>query len=147
VNLEHAAALIPCLVVLVLPGWSLWRMVKGLRAGDWRRPAWFGHATWASFFLMVLAWLWGLAAGPALQSLEEKCSIRHHQPYDDAYYQAHRDDYHRLFPLSSKCNADYDLVPAWVNPTIAVFLLLLAVSIAGLVWTSAHRSTVKGNSP
>ena len=52
---------------------------------DWRRPAWFGHATWESLFLMVLAWLWGLAVGAALQSLEEKCSIRHHQPYDDAY--------------------------------------------------------------
>ncbi|WP_250009990.1 hypothetical protein [Actinoplanes sp. M2I2] len=56
-NLEHAAALTPCLVVLVLPDWSLWRMVKGLRAGDRRRPAWFGHATRKSFFLMVLAWL------------------------------------------------------------------------------------------
>ena len=41
--------------------------------------------------------------------------------------------------LSNKCNADYDLVPAWVNPTVAVFFLLFVVSAAGLVWTTAHR--------
>lgn len=68
---------------------------------------------------MGLVWWWGLASGPSLQSLEEKCTVRHHQPYDDAFYLAHQDDY----------------------------FLLFVVSVAGLVWTSARRSTVYRNPP
>ena len=74
-----------------------------------------------------------------LITLEESCTRLSHQPYDNTYVEAHRADYFRLFPLSSKCNADYDLVPAWVNPTVAVLFLLFVASVAGLVWTTAIR--------
>lgn len=106
-------------------------MVRALRAGDWRRPGWFGHAAWASFFLLVLVWLRGAMSGGL--DMEETCRITHHQPYDDAYYDAHRRDYFRLFPLSNHCNADYDMVPSWVNPAVAVLSLLVLASLTGLV--------------
>jgi hypothetical protein len=47
--------------------------------------------------------------------------------------------------LSTRCNAHYDLVPGWVNPTVVVFFILFVVSAAGLLWTAALRSKPKGN--
>ncbi len=127
---ERIAGWLPLLALLALPGWSVGKMVVGLRRGSWQTPAWFGHAAWASFLLMVLAWLTGFFAG-GLQ-WQKTCSYVLHQPYDDAYYSRHRADYLRLFPLSRHCNAGYDLVPGWVNPAVVVFLLLFLVSLAGL---------------
>ncbi|GIF15818.1 hypothetical protein [Actinoplanes teichomyceticus] len=138
-SFERVASLLPLLPLLAVPAWSLWRLGRGLRAGDWRRPGWFGHAAWASFLLLVLAWLLGALSGGL--DLEETCRFQHHEPYDDTYYRAHRDDYFRLFPLSRKCHAGYDLVAAWVNPTVAVLLLLLVASLAGLGWASVRRRT------
>ncbi|HEX8628553.1 MAG TPA: hypothetical protein VF755_10330 [Catenuloplanes sp.] len=147
--LERAGALLPCLPILAIPAWSVWRVVKGARVGDWRRPGWFGHAAWASFAIAAMAWIWGAFSAPGLRTYHEVCGLRHRQPFDEGFYQAHRDDYFRLFPLTSKCNAGYDLVPAWVNPTVLVFFLLFLVSTAGLGWTTAHRrrrtSNLKGS--
>lgn len=105
-------------------------MVRGLRAGTWRRPGWFGHAAWASLFLLVSVWLWGAMSGGL--NIEKSCYF-HHQSYDDAYHDAHRDDYYRLFPLSRNCNADYDMVASWVNPAVVVLSLLAIVSLTGAV--------------
>lgn len=134
---DRAASLILCLIVLAIPAWSVQRLIKGLRAGGWNRPGWFAHAAWASFYLTVAVWLRGLLS-TGLNS-GDVCTYSRHQPVDDAYREAHRDDWFRLFPLSNKCNADYDLVPAWVNPAVAVFVLLCVVSIGGLLWTATLR--------
>jgi hypothetical protein len=114
-------------------------MARGLLAGDWRQPGWFGHAASASFVLLVLAWLSGAFTGGL--DMEETCQFQHHQQYDDAYYRAHRDDYFQFFPLSRKCNADYDMVAAWVNPTVAVLFLLFVAALAGVAWATVRRRT------
>ncbi|WJK38138.1 hypothetical protein O7608_16595 [Solwaraspora sp. WMMA2056] len=134
---ESAAALLPCLPLLAIPAFSVWRLIRGLRAGTWKRPAWFGHAAWASFFLTVLVWLRGFVSGGL--NGEDTCRFVHHQPFDAAYWEAHRDDRFRVFPLSNKCNADYDLVPVWVNPTIVVLSVLFVISMVGLCWVIAPR--------
>ncbi|PTA45680.1 hypothetical protein [Micromonospora sp. RP3T] len=128
--------------VLAIPGWSVWRLVRGLRAGDWRRPGWFAHAAWASFVLLALTWWWGASSGGL--DIEEACRFPHHQPFDDAYYEAHRRDYFRLFPLSQRCNADYDLVAGWVNPTVAVLAVLLVASLGGLARAVTRRRRSSG---
>jgi hypothetical protein len=138
-TLERVASLLPCLPLLAVPAWSVWRMIRGLRAGDWRRPGWFGHAAWASFVLLMLVWLSGAFAGGL--DMEETCRFQHHEPYDDTYYRSHREEYFRLFPLSRKCNADYDLVAAWVNPTVAVLFLLFVAALTGLGWATVRRRT------
>lgn len=135
--MEYAASLIPFLVLLAIPAFSVWRVVKGLRTGDWNRPGWFGHAAWAAGCLTALAWLRGLLSG-GLDS-ERACTDWHHQPFDAAYREAHREEWFRLYPLTNKCNAHYDLVPAWVNPAVAVFFLLFVVSVVGLAWTTMLR--------
>ncbi len=136
-TLEQAASQIPCLVVLLIPGWSVWRLVRGVRVGQWRRPGWFGHAAWASFVLALLAWLRGVFAGGL--DVEQTCTLRHGQRFDPDYYAAHRQDWFQLFPVTNKCHAGYELVPGWVNPAVAVFFLLFLVSSACLVGTATQR--------
>lgn len=135
--METAAALIPLLALLAVPAFGVWRLIRGLLARDWKRPAWFAHATWVFLVLTAGVWFYGLLSTGL--DVEETCTVRHHQPYDDAFREAHRAKWFRLFPLSSKCNAGYELVPSWVNPAVAVFGLLFVVSLAGLGWTTAGR--------
>ncbi|GAA4263585.1 hypothetical protein [Dactylosporangium darangshiense] len=116
--------------------WSLWRLIGGVRAGDWRRPGWFGHVPWLSLLGTAVAWLCGVLFGGSLD-IAESCTYQHHQQYDAAYREAHPDGF--LFPLSTKCNAGYDLVPSWVNPAIAAFFLVFVAGVAGAVWTWRAR--------
>lgn len=142
---ERVASLIPFLVLLAVPAVSTVKLIGALRTGTWKRPGWFAHATWTTFLLTALIWLKGVFSG-GLDS-ETSCTVGHHQPFDEVYRQAHRADLFRLFPLSNKCNADYDLVPIWVNPLLVVFFLLFVASVAGFLWTTAHQLRAKEKKP
>lgn len=74
-----------------------------------------------SAFLLVLVFLQGLSAGGL--DVAEACALRG-QPYDHEYHSNHRYEQLQLFPLTSKCNVAYDLVPPWINPTLATLALL-----------------------
>ncbi|MET8170712.1 hypothetical protein ABZT34_41910 [Streptomyces sp. NPDC005329] len=73
---------------------------------------------------LFLTWFWGAWSGGL--DVAETCALLRGQKYDDAYRAEHWREPSRFFPLHNKCNASYDLVPAWVNPTL-VLLALLAV--------------------
>lgn len=56
------------------------------------------------------------------------------QVYDKAYRAEHWREPGRLFPLHNKCNAAFDLVPAWVNPTLVCLTVAAGACVtAGLV--------------
>jgi hypothetical protein len=56
---------------------------------------------------------------------QESCELSHHQAYDREYRMAHPEHAGRnIFPLSNKCNSDYDMVPFWLNPAVVGFALL-----------------------
>ncbi|MEV3927958.1 hypothetical protein [Streptomyces sp. NPDC049944] len=74
-----------------------------------------------AFLNAVTTWFLGLAQ-PGLD-IEESCVSRTGS-FDDTWNAAHYLESQRLFPLHAKCGATVDLVPAWVNPTIVVLLLL-----------------------
>jgi len=74
---------------------------------------------------------WARRAGSL--DIAESCTYQHHQQYDAAYREAHPDGY--VFPVTAKCNAGHDLVPSWVNPTMAAFFLVFVAGVAGVVWT------------
>lgn len=64
------------------------------------------------------------------------CSIRSGQPYDPAYDQV------TLWPLGRKCNASFDLVPGYVNPTLVVLLTATVLSVAvatGVAYANRRR--------
>ena len=57
---------------------------------------------------------------------EETCQLFHHQEYDQKYRTSHPEHAgQNIFPLSNKCNAEYDMVPFWMNPAVVGFALLL----------------------
>lgn len=58
------------------------------------------------------------------------CQFVHHEYYDRAYRDAHAVEFDRLFPLHNKCNAHFDLVPAWVNPSIMLCAALVLAAVA-----------------
>ncbi|CAL9567841.1 hypothetical protein SUDANB176_04777 [Streptomyces sp. enrichment culture] len=94
--------------------------------GTSRRPPvfWFLSSALSCFALFVV-WLWGAWSGGL--DVAETCRLLHGQPFDPDYRGEHLDEPLRVFPLHNKCNASYDLVPAWINPT----LVCLAVTATG----------------
>jgi hypothetical protein len=75
-----------------------------------------------SAFLLIVVFFQGVAAGGL--DVGEACGLGAGQPYDHEYRSQHAHEQLQLFPLTTKCNAEYDLVPAWTNPALAVLALL-----------------------
>ncbi|PWI11859.1 hypothetical protein DIZ27_03850 [Streptomyces sp. NWU339] len=120
--------------------WNLWNLIRlpvGLRDGAWHRPLWWARLWSVSLFVGFAAWLRGALSGGL--DVGETCAYAHHQTYDGAYRAAHPEGFDELFPLSNKCNAHYDLVPAWVNPTIANCAAFVLLATAVLLWFGIAR--------
>ncbi|MFF8592185.1 hypothetical protein ACF061_12180 [Streptomyces sp. NPDC015220] len=136
-----AVVLIPILLPLLA---AVWFWSRPLLSGTWlRSPAWF---TWSAVLLLLgagVTYLIGSLAGASLDP-EEACH-RAGETYDRSYRGANPEEYTRWFPLHDKCHAGYDLVPAWVNPTLVVLPALALLCLAGVVYLAAdRRRTGKG---
>lgn len=74
-----------------------------------------------------------------------KTCMREGQIFDREYRSKNWEEANRIFPLSNKCNADYDLVPPWINPLLlllaAATLAFLALSIDSFI--ALRKSRVK----
>lgn len=86
---------------------------------------------WLANMIVALAfaasfWLYGAFSGGL--DAAETCTLRG-QTWDREYRRFNLEEAGRYFPLHNKCNADYDLIPFWINPTVA-FLTLLALAFA-----------------
>ncbi|MER7777068.1 hypothetical protein ABTZ21_19070 [Streptomyces sp. NPDC096191] len=109
--------------------------VRAVRERAWGRPR-----TWLSLGVVgvssgvagfAVAYLTGILSGGL--DVGEACVHGHGVRYDEAYRAAHAREFSRWFPLHSKCNANFDLVPSWVNPAIVFFVLLAAAGVLCLV--------------
>ncbi|MEV0303039.1 hypothetical protein [Streptomyces prasinus] len=140
-----AALLAPILLPLLT---GLWFWSRPLLSGTWRRsPAWFA---WSALLLLLgsgITYLVGSLAGASLDP-EEACH-RVGQTYDQAYLDAHFEEHTRWFPLYNKCHAEYDLVPAWVNPALVALPVLALLCLAHAVRLAVvrRRTGKKGASP
>ena len=77
----------------------------------------------ASAFMVPILLFFGIGIG-GLDN-EEACRLSHHQEYDQEYRTSHPEHANKkIFPMSNKCNADYDMVPLWINPAVVGFALL-----------------------
>ncbi|OKI04844.1 hypothetical protein A6A06_09015 [Streptomyces sp. CB02923] len=129
--------LVVLLAVIVIAAWCVWSVwsaivaVKWAVTGVWRRPRWWVHVTSALFFADVLVWLRGALSGGL--NTEKICRFAHHTVYDPSYRERHGDGLWNVFPLHNHCNAQYDLVPAWVNPTVGVLTVCTVVALCGAV--------------
>ncbi|RNG35350.1 hypothetical protein [Streptomyces botrytidirepellens] len=123
-----AAALI---VWLIWNLWNLFRILTGLRNGSWQRPMWWTRLCSVSLFAGLASWIWGTFRTGL--DVRDTCQFVHHERYDETYWDAHAKEFQKIFPLHNKCNAHYDLVPAWVNPAIVVCAVVSLAAIAVLL--------------
>jgi hypothetical protein len=107
--------------------WNLFRIAADLRTASYRRPMWWTRILSVTLFAGSAIWAWGISRGGL--DIEETCRFDHGQRYDDVFWESHSEKFQKLFPLHNKCNEHYDMVPAWVNPSIVVLTLLAAVSL------------------
>lgn len=82
--------------------------------------------TVVAFVLAAAVWMYGAFSGGL--GTVYTCATRG-QAWDTEYSRQNRGESGRFFPLHTKCNADYDLVPFWVNPAL-VSLTLLVLAFA-----------------
>lgn len=125
-------------VVLAGLGWGLWGTVRAVRA-----RAWTAVGSWLHFALLaasctVLMYGHGVLASLAFD-IEETCELLKGQEYDHSYRSEHWQEPSRWFPLHNKCNASYDLVPSYVNPSVVV-LAIVTLGCAVTAVTMAVRS-------
>jgi len=124
-------------VLLVLRLWG-----RPLFTGRWRSPGWFLGTAGGCVVAAVVTWFIGAFSGSSLDP-EESCHAAG-VTYDEVYRSAHWREPSQWFPLHNKCNAAYDLVPAWVNPAL-VLLLLLAIACLGMaVWLALANQRTTG---
>jgi hypothetical protein len=86
---------------------------------------------------LPVAWLFGALSGGL--DVQETCALRG-QTYDHAYRAEHWSEPSQFFPLHNKCNAAYDLVPFWVNPTLVCLAVLAAGSLVMAITTAVRRA-------
>jgi hypothetical protein len=136
--------LVVLLLLVVLAGPGLWSWGRSLADGRWRRsPAWFAGTAVLLLLGAGVVYLIGSLSGASLDP-EEACH-KAGQTYDRAYRRANFDEYTQWFPLHNKCHAGYDLVPAWVNPTLVALPVLAVACLTYCVRLAViHRRTKKG---
>jgi hypothetical protein len=101
--------------------------------------AWLALAVAFSFLLGVTYFVGIFSSG---LDIAEACDAVG-QLFDRKYRAEHWQERSQWFPMHNKCNAHYDLVPAWVNPAIVVLWLLIVVCVGGAVWSAASRLRAK----
>lgn len=85
-----------------------------------KRVRWCADAAVCGLAAAAVVYAWG-GWKMFAWDIEETCGLQHGEIWDPAFAGE------SYFPLSKRCNANFDLVPSFVNPTIIV---LLAASAA-----------------
>lgn len=91
--------------------------------------AWLGLAVLSLLSLVITFFIGAFAGG---KDIDETCAAAG-QPLDDAYRARHWQEPGQLFPMHNRCNAQYDLVPAWVNPALVIFAVASAVFLVAFI--------------
>jgi predicted PurR-regulated permease PerM len=128
--LTALAAIASPLLVLAVLAVSVWKTARGLRTGGWRRPRWWVFPAVVLAAVGFVTWFVGIFSGGL--DVAETCAERGYR-YDDAYRSEHWREPSSWFPLHNKCDAEHDLVPAFVNPTLVAVVVLLLGCVAGAV--------------
>jgi hypothetical protein len=132
--MKQVGALFAAVVLIGWLVWNLWSLfciVTGLRDRSWRHPLWWTRVCSVALFAGLVTWILGVFRGGL--DVRKTCQFVHHEYYDRAYRDAHAAEFQKFFPLHNKCNAHFDLVPAWVNPSITVCAVIAMAAVAVLL--------------
>ncbi|MFE9662959.1 hypothetical protein [Streptomyces sp. NPDC005955] len=136
VSVTAAVVLPPFLLAAI--ALSVWKTARGLPTRQWRRPRWW---VFPAVLLVVAGCVtWFIGTFSSGLDARETCLER-----GFAYDDAHRRDPSQGFPLHHWCNADQDLVPAFVNPSlVAIAVALLGCAAGSVAAAVAGRKKGKG---
>jgi hypothetical protein len=90
---------------------------------------WLG-LSFLSFLAIGVTYFIGIFA-PG-KDIDETCASAG-QVLDENYRAQNWQEPSRFFPLHDKCNAGYDMIPAWVNPALVIFSVLTVAFICAMV--------------
>jgi len=114
---------------------------RSLRSRWYEQPIELIGAALAAGGFAVVVWGFGVFAGGL--DVRETCELTHHTTYDQVWRERTGADGTSFFPLTNACNEHISLVPAWVNPTIAVLAAFtvsaLAVALFRIGYAIFHR--------
>lgn len=140
--MKEASTLAVAVILAAWLVWNLWNLFPlavGLRNGSWRRAMWWTRLCSVSLCAGLASWVRGVFGGGL--NVRETCLFVHHERYDAKYWDSHAEEFQRIFPLHNKCHAQYDLVPAWVNPAIVTCSLISLAAITVLLWFGTTHLT------
>jgi hypothetical protein len=116
---------IPLLFLLVF-GILLWFWFRALLNDRWHTAGWFAGTAVLLLVVTGVIYLFGAWSGGL--DVGEACAADG-EIYDGDYRAANIGEFNQWFPLENKCNAGYDLVPGWVNPTLVVLAVLIVACL------------------
>lgn len=91
-----------------------------------------------SAFLLGSVFLTQFSAASG-RDLDEVCEAAG-RVLDRNFRLLHPHDGSMYFPLHNRCDAAYDIVPAWVNPSMSALAAVLALSLAGALISRSMRA-------
>lgn len=94
---------------------------------------WLG-LSFLSFLATCTTYFIGISSSG--KDIDETCA-KAGQILDDSYRSQNWKEPSQFFPLHNKCNADYDLVPYWVNPALVIFIVLTLAFFCAFMITPA----------
>ncbi|MFM9615450.1 hypothetical protein DF268_31170 [Streptomyces sp. V2] len=83
--------------------------------------------------------VWAVGFSRTGLDIKESCEYKHGVPFDEEWNNEHYMESQKIFPLHAKCNANVDLVPAWINPTIVALALLSIAFLCVAVYLEVHK--------
>ncbi|MFF7900729.1 hypothetical protein ACFZCV_18330 [Streptomyces sp. NPDC007920] len=98
------------------------------------KPRNWAIAASISFLAMMLVYGYGASRMFSLD-MRKECTYFLHQDYDPKYASAGE----QFFPLSKKCNASYNMVPSFVNPSVVLFLGVTSLCAGAAVVAAVRR--------
>jgi hypothetical protein len=72
------------------------------------------------------------------KDLDNVCDAAGHS-LDRNFRLLHEHDGSMYFPLHNRCDATFDLVPDWVNPTLSALAAVLVITLAGALVSRSRR--------
>ncbi|MCE7080906.1 hypothetical protein [Streptomyces sp. ST2-7A] len=151
--MESVTSLITAFSPLLVVGvflLSVWKTGRGLFTRGWERPGWWIFPVVVLVGVGFVTWIIGVFSGGF--DVREACGERGFT-YDSRYRGEHRQEAARWFPLRNKCNANDDLVPVFVNPTLVAVAVLLPGCAVGagraalITWRRRRRRGCPPRSP
>lgn len=91
--------------------------------------------------LLNAATVWILGFSRSGLDIRESCEYKNGIPFDGKWNEVHYMESQKIFPLHAKCSSTVDLVPAWVNPAIAILALVCAACLCAAIYLELRKFT------